>query len=95
MAAAETVRIVVRGRVQGVGFRFYTVELAHRYGVTGWVRNLPGGEVELLVRLPAGVREAFLAELREGPPLSRVQGVRVLPAGADDELPASGFRVRH
>ncbi|HEY9467214.1 MAG TPA: acylphosphatase, partial [Vicinamibacterales bacterium] len=42
-------RFVVSGRVQGVGFRYFTQDTAAREGVTGWVRNLPNGSVEALV----------------------------------------------
>lgn len=91
----EVVHIIVRGRVQGVGFRYFTVQQAHRMGISGWVRNLPGGEVEVLAELPAGVKGRFLAALRQGPPAAEVDDVVVGPAPSEASLAGGGFRVRH
>ncbi len=60
-----SLRVIISGRVQGVGFRYTTRELAHGFDVCGTVRNLPDGTVEIMV---AGEREevdAFLRELTE------------------------------
>ena len=52
-------RIIVRGRVQGVGFRYATVSEARRLGLAGWARNAPDGSVEILAEGdPAAVRAA-------------------------------------
>ena len=54
------------GRVQGVGFRYTTKRLAEEFDVSGWVRNLPDGRVELLIMAQdAAEVEAFLTELQE------------------------------
>jgi acylphosphatase len=77
MSAADAIRAVVRGSVQGVGFRDATVRRARALGVLGWVRN--GGQGELLVHAE-GASEAvaaLVAFLREGPPGARVEGVDV------------------
>ena len=90
----EILRIVVIGRVQGVGYRFFTEALARRLGLAGWVRNLPAGDVEIVARVE-GRREAeFLAELRRGPPMARVTGLKVEPASRHMTCPASGFTTR-
>jgi len=89
---ADVVHVIVSGRVQGVGFREFTRRTALRLGVAGWVRNLPGGEVEVLARIPAGRKAAFLAELRRGPQLADVTGV--VPAPITEDCPDSGFFVR-
>ncbi|HKI97927.1 MAG TPA: acylphosphatase [bacterium] len=92
---AERVHILVTGRVQGVGYRHFTLQQARRLGITGWVRNLPGGEVEVLASLPPGTRERFLAALRRGPPMAEVDGVAVTPAAPQQEPPPAIFRVVH
>jgi acylphosphatase len=72
-----TFRAVVRGMVQGVGFRFFVVGQARRLGLTGMVRNLPDGRVEALARGPRKDLETLLDALRRGPRMSRVEGVDV------------------
>lgn len=70
-------RVVVAGRVQGVGFRFFVERAAREFGVSGWVRNLPDGKVESIVEGEAEAVSRYLERLREGPRLSRVTGVSV------------------
>lgn len=85
-------RFLIRGRVQGVGFRYFTESVAAREGLHGWVRNLPGGSVETRVEGDAESVERFERAIRHGPPAARVDQVEV-----DDEVPdgrESGFAVR-
>ncbi|HUG92471.1 MAG TPA: acylphosphatase [Planctomycetaceae bacterium] len=56
-------RLIYSGRVQGVGFRYTTARIAGRHPVTGYVRNLADGTVELVVDGPAGAVGAFLDEV--------------------------------
>lgn len=91
---SEVLRIVVNGRVQGVGFRDYTARIGNRLGLAGWVRNLPGGEVEILVKVTPSGKEPFLSALRKGPPTSRVEEISVEDREDDLDLPTSGFQVR-
>ncbi len=63
------------GRVQGVAYRASTVEQARVHGVTGWVRNLPEGSVELEAQGDAARVSALLAWCAHGPPAARVAGV--------------------
>lgn len=58
-------RVIYSGRVQGVGFRYTVHRLAEGYAVTGYVRNLPDGNVELVAEGPADRVEAFLAAVAE------------------------------
>jgi acylphosphatase len=59
-----TTRVIYSGRVQGVGFRFRTRHIAERYAVTGYVKNLPDGTVELLVQGEEGEIDRFRRGLR-------------------------------
>ena len=69
-------RAVVRGRVQGIGFRDYVLVRARFLGLTGYVRNLPDGRsVEVLAEGVRSDLEQLLDHLREGPRLSRVDAV--------------------
>lgn len=86
----KTVEVNVTGRVQGVGFRFWTVEQAMKLGLAGWVRNERDGSVRALLHGPVGVVEAMLELLRQGPPGSAVRGVAVRPAPAFE---GEGFRM--
>jgi len=67
------VRVFAGGRVQGVAYRFYAEKYAARLGITGWVRNLADGRVEVLAEGAAEPIESFLERLREGPSLARVE----------------------
>ena len=92
MPEVKAVRAVVSGRVQGVGFRFATVEAAHRLGVTGWVQNLPGGQVEVLAQGSEGAVDDLVAWLADGPRWASVVNVEVTPSESDAGL--STFSVR-
>jgi acylphosphatase len=91
----EILRIVVSGQVQGVGFRAFTERTARRLGIAGWVRNLPTGDVEVLARVSPGAKQAFLAQLRQGPSFSRVTGIRATPEPSAADCPQHGFTIRH
>jgi acylphosphatase len=81
----------VTGRVQGVSFRAWTQGRAEARGLEGWVRNTSEGAVEGVVQGPAQAVDAFCAELRTGPPLARVDDVR-LESRAPETL--ADFEVR-
>lgn len=66
------VRIQVGGRVQGVGFRYYVRKCADAFGVTGFVRNLPNGDVEAEAEGEAEAVDAFVKALEKGPSTARV-----------------------
>lgn len=83
--AEVAVRAVIRGRVQGVSFRWATQEEAERLGVKGWVRNRPDGTVELWAEGDPAAVETLVAWCGKGPPAARVSGVEkeaVAPVGA-------------
>lgn len=81
--ATIALRLVITGRVQGVGFRLWTCREARRRSLRGWVRNRDDGSVEaLLIGDPAAV--AAMAEACwQGPAMARVEGMRRMPAEDD------------
>ncbi len=88
---SEARRYLVRGRVQGVGFRWFVEREAHILGVAGWVRNNPDGSVEVLAQ---GTREQLAglrSRLREGPRAARVDDVQEVEAEPLKGL--SSFRI--
>jgi len=85
-------RAVVRGLVQGVGFRFSTEGEADRLGVAGFVRNLPDGTVETEAEGTPEAVGQLLEWLTEGPRGSRVDGVDVSELSPTGE---GGFETRH
>jgi acylphosphatase len=85
-------RIVVRGRVQGVGYRYATVAEARRLGLVGWARNAPDGSVEILAEGDATAVSALIAWCRQGPPSARVASVH--HAEEPREQPLGEFGVR-
>lgn len=85
----------VRGRVQGVGYRFFAQRVAVSLGLRGYVRNLPGGEVEIVAQGPREALEAFLRRLWEGPYGARVDDVAARWETADAGGIFGGFAIRH
>lgn len=77
---------LVRGFVQGVGFRWFVIKRARAAGLAGWVRNRPDGSLECLAEGPRPALERLLADLREGPPGASVTGVE-----AEWQPPAGGL----
>ena len=79
-------RVTYRGRVQGVGFRFTALEFAHTFpAVTGYVRNLPDGDVEVLAEGPRGDVNALLEAVAHGPHerfIRQVTAEPVVPTGS-------------
>jgi acylphosphatase len=85
-------RFIVRGRVQGVGFRWFVEREAHIFQISGWVRNNPDGSVEVLA---SGTREQLAglrSRLREGPRAARVDSVEELET--DPVAGLNSFQVR-
>ena len=69
--------INVSGRVQGVGFRYFTLSTAKNLDIKGWVRNLANGEVEIIATGTDGALNQFLSEIRTGPKYSKVDKVEI------------------
>lgn len=77
--------LTISGRVQGVGFRYYTLDAANREGVTGYVCNMPDGSVEAYIEGEAESVTRVERAIRSGPPGARIEEVEadaVTPTGA-------------
>ena len=83
--------IIVSGRVQGVFFRDHTRRWAASFKLTGWVRNLPDGRVEVKVEGEKEQIEALISRVKEGPPLAHVTDAMVTWEDFQDEF--TDFRI--
>lgn len=88
-----SLRATVYGRVQGVFFRAFVQEWAEQLNLTGYVRNRPGGAVEVMVEGGKPNLEKLLGYLKTGPPAARVEGVKSEWAEYTGEF--SKFRVTY
>jgi acylphosphatase len=88
---AEALRVRILGRVQGVGFRYWTREQAQSLGISGWVRNEPDGSVTALIAGAPDAVGAMLERLRQGPAGSRV--VELLTERATEQDLEGEFQI--
>jgi acylphosphatase len=93
MTPRRAVRLIIRGRVQAVGYRAWAADEARRLGLDGWVRNRADGTVEALAAGDDAAVERFIAACRSGPALARVTAVDVGPADPA-EVGVGGFAHR-
>ncbi|MEN8257144.1 MAG: acylphosphatase [Thermodesulfobacteriota bacterium] len=89
----KCVRAVISGKVQGVYFRIFTQQEAEHLHLSGWVRNLPTGEVEALISGPSGQVDKMVEWLTMGSPSSRVDHVAVEEVTCAESL--FGFSIRY
>ena len=90
----ERLHATVRGRVQGVGFRYFAARAGRRLGLYGHVRNLPDGRrVEVIAEGPRPALDALVRELHAGPPLAVVESVTVAWSAPAGDLPAFAIRA--
>lgn len=85
------VRVRIRGRVQGVGYRDWALRRAEALGLRGWVRNRRDGSVEALLVGPSTAVERMIADCRRGPSLARVDSIDTEPASVEAQ-PGFAFR---
>jgi len=85
--------IKVVGRVQGVGYRYYTKKQADHIGLNGWVKNLPDGSVLVMVQGEEAEIETFTDYLRIGPSLSHVINLQKVKIQGGSVL--SEFSIRY
>ena len=83
----------VQGRVQGVGFRYFTQRTGNALGLTGWVRNTTDRCVEFAVQGPAEKVDEFMVKLRKGPTMGRVDDLVVNEAMTVDT--ESSFSIKY
>lgn len=79
--------VLVRGLVQGVGFRFFVFQYGTNLNLRGWVRNRYNGQVEVMAEGRKDILEAFLEKVKEGPQMAQVDGVDVDWYTPTNELP--------
>ena len=93
MDTATCVRLVVHGSVQGVGFRFAACEAAAERSVTGWVRNLPDGSVEIVALGSPDAVARMTTWARRGPRHAVVDNVEIETLAAPSNLGAFEVRI--
>ena len=84
-------RYVVRGRVQGVGYRYFVLRQAGELGVAGYARNRPDGAVEVVAEADEATLADLEAKLREGPAFAHVEHVERSAVGPRGD---QGFQIR-
>jgi acylphosphatase len=90
LAVMRTIRLIVRGMVQGVGYRAWAMRLAAELGLRGWVRNRADGTVEMLATGSDAAVAALAEAARHGPRAARVSDVQV---SEDRDDGSAGFDV--
>jgi len=72
----KSLRIIVKGRVQGIGYRWFARQAARELGITGFVRNLMNGDVEVVAQGEEEVLNQFIQELSQGPAFAYVTDLK-------------------
>jgi acylphosphatase len=85
-------RLLISGAVQGVGFRYWAIREAAAFRVSGYVRNLFDGSVEVVLEGPPGEISNFERVLRKGPPYGRVHSVQTVDEEATGEFSSFGVK---
>ncbi|MBA2687618.1 MAG: acylphosphatase [Gemmatimonadaceae bacterium] len=89
----STLHVEIEGRVQGVGYRWFTRQCARRKGISGWVMNKPDGTVEVAAKGGEAELQRFRLDLQSGPSGAEVASIRELAPLAESEL-GDAFEVR-
>lgn len=93
MTGTRAVHLVVRGRVQGVGYRAFVEDEAARHRLNGWVRNRRDGTVEAVLSGPGAAVSAAIESCQRGPRSARVDAVEQREPIAEELPIGAGFRV--
>lgn len=93
MSERQIIRLIIEGRVQGVGYRAFLIGEALALDLSGWTRNRRDGSVEAVAAGPRAALDALVVAVRRGPRLARVEAVREEPAdkAALAKFPGAGF----
>lgn len=91
-SSIKSLHVVITGRVQGVGFRYATHTMAVNLGLSGWVRNLPGGQVEACFYGEHLVLEQMLDWCKSGPRMANVTDVTF--DWQETDTPVYGFQIK-
>ena len=86
--------VVIRGTVQGVGFRWFVRQEAHALGLSGWVKNRADGAVEIVADGDGAALVSFHTRVSQGPPGARVESVEAVEGAVDDAPLPKPFTVR-
>ena len=86
-------KIIVQGRVQGVGYRWFSMQIAQQLGIKGYVKNLFNGDVEIFAQGDDASVQQFIDQLRKGPSFSNVNNLNIYDADFDYSL--NQFKVIH
>ena len=87
----KAAHFIVKGKVQGVGFRYFVIKEAQNLELSGWVRNLPDGSVETRAEGPDEKLEIFESSLKQGPSWSRVTECLASTVPPED---LTGFKIK-
>jgi len=92
MSNLKTMKVILAGRVQGVGFRFFAEDRAQSFGVKGYVRNTIDNKVEIVCQGTENKLELFIMEMKKGPTFAHVREVNIQEI--PDSQPFDSFDVR-
>ena len=88
----KSVQLNIRGRVQGVGFRYYTIMKAKEFGITGYVMNMPDGSVFIEAEAGEDALDQFILWCERGPVSARVDKLDITPGVYKGY---QGFSIKH
>jgi acylphosphatase len=94
MTSNRTLHVIIRGRVQGVGYRAWTHHQAQLHGLKGWVRNRRDGSVEAVFSGPSDLVDVMLKTCHQGPRGAVVESIEEVASGQEETALAQSFEVR-
>jgi len=86
----KTIRLIIKGKVQGVFYRVTAKDVANMLGIRGWVRNLPDNNVEIIATATDELLQKYIAWCKQGPPKARVDEVIIEGLNLEE---FNGFKI--